>query len=213
VHARWQGDVSGSRVLLSTPWGDTEFHLPLPGRHNVMNALAASAAALAAGAGLDAVSQGLASLSPVAGRFTIHRLPQDITVIDDTYNANPGSLQAAIEVLATAGGETWLVLGDMGELGHGALDLHREAGSRARGAGVDRLFTLGELSRAAAESFGGNAAAFDTLEELVAALNDAVHGGLHVLVKGSRRMRMERVVEALGVAAPGQASAGPEARH
>ena len=213
VHARWQGDVSGSRVLLSTPWGDTEFRLPLPGRHNVMNALAASAAALAAGAGLDAVSQGLASLSPVAGRFTIHRLPQDITVIDDTYNANPGSLQAAIEVLATAGGETWLVLGDMGELGRGALDLHREAGSRARAAGVDRLFTLGELSRAAAEAFGGNAAAFDTLEELAAALRAGVHGGLHVLVKGSRRMRMERVVEALGVAAQGQAPSGPEARH
>jgi len=213
VHARWQGDVSGSRVLLSTPWGDSEFHLPLPGRHNVMNAMAASAAALAAGAGVDDVSRGLASLSPVAGRFTIHRLPQGITVIDDTYNANPGSLQAAIDVLATAGGETWLVLGDMGELGRGGADLHREAGSRARAAGVARLFTLGELSRAAAESFGGNAAAFDNLEELVAALREAVHGGLHVLVKGSRRMRMERVVEALGVAAQGQASAGPEARH
>ncbi len=214
VHARWQGDVSGSRVSLFTPWGDTEFHLPLPGRHNVMNALAASAAALAAGAGLDAVSQGLASLSPVTGRFTIHRLPQDITVIDDTYNANPGSLQAAIDVLATAGGETWLVLGDMGELGHGALDLHREAGFRARAAGVDRLFSLGELSRAAAESFGGNAAAFDTLEELVTALRGAVHGGgLHVLVKGSRRMYMERIVEALGVAAQGQVSARPEGRH
>ena len=213
VHARWQGDVSGSRVLLSTPWGDTEFHLPLPGRHNVMNALAASAAALAAGAGLDAVSQGLASLSPVAGRFTIHRLPQDITVIDDTYNANPGSLQAAIEVLATAGGETWLVLGDMGELGPDAPGLHAEAGRRAREAGVNRLFALGELARAAAESFGGNATAFNTLEELVAALRETVHDGLHVLVKGSRRMRMERVVEALGVAAQGQPPSGPEARH
>jgi UDP-N-acetylmuramoyl-tripeptide--D-alanyl-D-alanine ligase len=213
VHARWQGDVSGSRVLLSTPWGDTEFHLPLPGRHNIMNALAASAAALMAGADLDDVSQGLASLSPVAGRFTTHKLPQNITVIDDTYNANPGSLRAAIDVLVTAGGETWLVLGDMGELGYGAVELHREAGQRARTAGVDRLFTLGELSRAAAESFGGNAAAFDTPEELVAALHEAVHGGLHILVKGSRRMRMERVVEALGVAAQDQAAARPEARH
>jgi UDP-N-acetylmuramoyl-tripeptide--D-alanyl-D-alanine ligase len=213
VHARWQGDVSGSQVSLFTPWGDTEFHLPLPGRHNVMNALAASTAALAAGAGLDAVSQGLASLSPVAGRFTVHRLPQGITVIDDTYNANPGSLQAAIDVLATAGGETWLVLGDMGELGEGALELHREAGNRARIAGVDRLFTLGDLSRAAAESFGGNAAAFDTPEELVTALREAVHGGLHVLVKGSRRMRMERVVEALGVAAHDQLPARPGARQ
>jgi UDP-N-acetylmuramoyl-tripeptide--D-alanyl-D-alanine ligase len=215
VRARWQGHVGGSRVSLSTPWGDTEFRLPLPGRHNVMNALAASAAALSAGAGLDHVSQGLATLSPVAGRFTIHRLPQGVTVIDDTYNANPGSLQAALEVLAMAGGETWLVLGDMGELGSGALDLHVEAGRQARAAGVDRLYTLGELSRAAAGSFGGNAAAFDTLEDLVMSLREAVHGGLHVLVKGSRRMRMERVVEALDVAARGQASARPrpETRH
>ncbi len=213
VHARWQGDVNGSRVWLSTPWGDTEFHLPLPGRHNVMNALAASAAALAAGAGLDDVSQGLASLSPVTGRFTIHRLPQDITVIDDTYNANPGSLQAAIDVLATAGGETWLVLGDMGELGHGAVDLHREAGQRARASGVDRLYALGELSRAAAEAFGGNAAAFDSLEDLLAALNDGLHGGVHVLVKGSRRMRMERVVEALCRAARARSPIPPEVRH
>jgi UDP-N-acetylmuramoyl-tripeptide--D-alanyl-D-alanine ligase len=213
VHARWQGDVGGSRVVLSTPWGETEFRLSLPGRHNVMNALAASAAALAAGAGLDAVSQGLESLSPVAGRFTIHRLPDAVTVIDDTYNANPGSLQAALEVLAMAGGETWLVLGDMGELGLGAEEFHREAGRRARAAGVDRLFTLGELARAAAESFGADAAAYDSIEALVTALREALHGGLRVLVKGSRRMRMERVVAALGVTARGQTSARPEARH
>jgi UDP-N-acetylmuramoyl-tripeptide--D-alanyl-D-alanine ligase len=207
VHARWQGDVSGSRVALCTPWGDAQFRLPLPGRHNVMNALAASAAALAAGAGLDAIVQGLESLSPVTGRFTVHRLAQGVTVIDDTYNANPGSLQAAIDVLASAGGETWLVLGDMAELGPGALELHAEAGRQARAAGVDRLFTLGELSRAAAGSFGGNAAVFDTLEELVAALRHHAHDDIHILVKGSRRMRMERVVQALGV------SAGAEARH
>jgi UDP-N-acetylmuramoyl-tripeptide--D-alanyl-D-alanine ligase len=200
VRADWLGDVAGSRVALVTPWGDAEFHLPLPGRHNVMNALAASAAALAAGAGLESVVSGLESLSPVAGRFTVHRLPQGVTVIDDTYNANPGSLQAAIDVLATAGGETWLVLGDMAELGPGARELHAEAGRRARAAGVDRLFTLGELSRAAAESFGAAAAAFDTVEDLVAALGSQVHDGLHVLVKGSRRMRMERVVQTLGAA-------------
>jgi UDP-N-acetylmuramoyl-tripeptide--D-alanyl-D-alanine ligase len=199
VRATWRGDVAGSRVALVTPWGDAEFHLPLPGRHNVMNALAASAAALAAGAGLDAVVAGLESLSAVAGRFTVHRLAQGVTVIDDTYNANPGSLQAAIDVLTTAGGETWLVLGDMGELGAGARELHAGAGQRARAAGVDRLFTLGDLSRAAAEAFGANAAAFDTLEGLIDALRSQVHAGLHVLVKGSRRMRMERVVQALGV--------------
>ena len=201
VRADWRGDVGGSQVALVTPWGNAEFHLPLPGRHNVMNALAASAAALAAGAGLDAVVNGLETLSPVAGRFTVHRLAQGITVIDDTYNANPGSLQAAIDVLATAGGESWLVLGDMAELGPGARELHAEAGCRARAAGVDRLFTLGELSRAAAESFGGDAAAFDTADGLIAALRSQAHAGLHVLVKGSRRMRMERVVRALGVAA------------
>jgi UDP-N-acetylmuramoyl-tripeptide--D-alanyl-D-alanine ligase len=201
VRADWRGDVGGSQVALVTPWGNAEFHLPLPGRHNVTNALAASAAALAAGAGLDAVVNGLETLSPVAGRFTVHRLAQGITVIDDTYNANPGSLQAAIDVLATAGGESWLVLGDMAELGPGARELHAEAGCRARAAGVDRLFTLGELSRAAAESFGGDAAAFDTADGLIAALRSQAHAGLHVLVKGSRRMRMERVVRALGVAA------------
>jgi UDP-N-acetylmuramoyl-tripeptide--D-alanyl-D-alanine ligase len=213
VHARWQGGVGGSAITLFTPWGNTEFELPLPGRHNVMNALAASAAALAAGAGLDAVRQGLTTLSPVTGRFTMHRLPNAITVIDDTYNANPGSLQVALEALTLADGETWLVLGDMAELGHEALELHREAGQRARASGVDRLYALGELSRAAAESFGGNAAAFDRLEDLVAALRDGLHGGVHVLVKGSRRMRMERVVEALGVAARERSSTPAEVRH
>jgi UDP-N-acetylmuramoyl-tripeptide--D-alanyl-D-alanine ligase len=214
VHARWRGDVGGSTVSLFTPWGNTEFRLSLPGRHNVMNALAASGAALAAGAGLDAVRQGLASLSAVAGRLTVHHLPNAVTVIDDTYNANPGSLHVALELLGTAEGETWLVLGDMGELGGGALELHREAGHRARAAGVRRLYALGDLSRTAAQSFGDRAEAFDTLEALVAALRAALHTGVHVLVKGSRRMRMERVVDALGVAAREQASAPrPEVRH
>jgi UDP-N-acetylmuramoyl-tripeptide--D-alanyl-D-alanine ligase len=213
VHARWQGGTEGSTVTLFTPWGDTEFDLPLPGRHNVMNALAASAAALAAGAALDAVRQGLSTLSPVTGRFTLHRLPNAITVIDDTYNANPGSLQAAIESLTMADGETWLVLGDMAELGPEALELHREAGQRARASGVDRLYALGELSRAAAEAFGGNAATFDSLEDLLAALNDGLHDGVHVLVKGSRRMRMERVVEALCRAARARSPIPPEVRH
>jgi UDP-N-acetylmuramoyl-tripeptide--D-alanyl-D-alanine ligase len=115
--------------------------------------------------------------------------------------------------MAMAGGETWLVLGDMGELGRGAEELHREAGRRARAAGVDRLFTLGELARAAAESFGADAAAFDSLDALVTALREAMHGGLQVLVKGSRRMRMERVVAALGVTARNQTGTPQEARH
>ncbi|MEA2094346.1 MAG: UDP-N-acetylmuramoyl-tripeptide--D-alanyl-D-alanine ligase [Pseudomonadota bacterium] len=201
VHADWEGSISGSQVTLFTPRGETEFHLPLPGRHNVMNALAASAAALAAGVGLDAVRKGLESLSPVAGRFNIHQLPEGVTIIDDTYNANPESLQVALEVLAMAGGETWLVLGDMGELGSGAETLHREAGHAARRLGIDRLFALGPLAQEAAQTFGDRAASFDTLGTLATAVRQELHAGVHILVKGSRSMQMERIVEALGVTA------------
>jgi UDP-N-acetylmuramoyl-tripeptide--D-alanyl-D-alanine ligase len=163
-----------------------------------MNALAATAAALAAGAELADIRAGLESLAPVAGRFNIHRLAGGVTVIDDTYNANPESLQAALEVLAMAGGETWLVLGDMGELGGGAQALHREAGRMAGRAGVDRLFTLGPLAQQAAESFTGPVTVCEDLSSLLVALRRERRGAVHILVKGSRRMHMERVVEALG---------------
>ncbi len=197
VTARWSADASGSDIELHTPKGNTQFRLPLPGRHNVMNALAASAAAQAAGAGLDAIGAGLAGLQPVAGRFNIHHLRDEVTVIDDTYNANPGSLQAALDMLALSGGERWLVLGDMGELGDTGEALHAAAGRSARAAGVNRLFGLGELARVAVSSFGKQGAAFDSLDELLAALQADLHGPLHILVKGSRRMRLERVIEAL----------------
>jgi UDP-N-acetylmuramoyl-tripeptide--D-alanyl-D-alanine ligase len=199
VTADWQGDTRGSDVRLQTPAGSIELRLPLPGRHNVMNALAACAVSLEAGADLDAVKQGLESLSPVAGRFNSYSLPGDITLIDDTYNANPESLQAALDVLALASSDTWLVLGDMGELGAGAETLHSAAGRMARQAGVTRLYALGELARAAVESFDGPGGAFSSMDELLAALLGDLSGPLHILVKGSRRMRMERVVAALGV--------------
>jgi UDP-N-acetylmuramoyl-tripeptide--D-alanyl-D-alanine ligase len=162
-----------------------------------MNALAAAAAASAAGAGPEAIRAGLEALAPVDGRFTVHQLPGDITLIDDTYNANPGSLAAAVDVLAQAAGDTWLVLGDMGELGTGAEALHEAAGARARAAGITRVFGLGELARAAVGGFGTAGLACDSLEQLLEALHADLHGPLHILVKGSRRMRMERVVEAL----------------
>ncbi|NNG12935.1 MAG: UDP-N-acetylmuramoyl-tripeptide--D-alanyl-D-alanine ligase [Halobacteria archaeon] len=198
VQANWKGDVSGSRVLLKTPRGEVEIKLPVPGRHNVMNALAATAAALAAGADLETVRQGLESLTPVAGRFNVQHLPNGVTLIDDTYNANPESLQVALDVLAMAPGETWLVLGDMAELGTEAAALHREAGRRARRLGIDRVFGLGELARGAVDAFGDQGVAFDTLEALLAELHGLRHADLHILVKGSRGMRMERVVKALG---------------
>jgi UDP-N-acetylmuramoyl-tripeptide--D-alanyl-D-alanine ligase len=199
VTADWQGDTSGSDVRLQTPAGSIEFRLPLPGKHNVMNALAACAAAQAAGATLDTVREGLQSLSPVAGRFNIHSLPGAVTIIDDTYNANPESLQVALDVLALADSDRWLVLGDMGELGAGAAELHSAAGHMARAAGVTRLYGLGELAQAAVASFDGPGGAFATMDELLATLRKDVTGPLHILVKGSRRMRMERVVTALGV--------------
>jgi len=199
VTADWQGDASGSDVQLHTAAGNIELRLALPGRHNVMNALAASAAALAAGAGLDAVKAGLETLSQVAGRFNVHSLPGDITLIDDTYNANPESLQVALDVLALAPGDSWLVLGDMGELGADAAALHSAAGRNAREAGVSRLYGLGELAQLAVKAFDGPGGAYASMDELLAVLQRQLSGPLHILVKGSRRMRMERVVAALGV--------------
>ena len=201
VTAEWSGDTRGSDVRLSAPQGEIDFRLPLPGRHNVMNALAASAVSLAAGANLASVKRGLESLSPVAGRFTVHSLPGGITLIDDTYNANPESLQAALEVLTLSDDDSWLVLGDMGELGTTAARLHAAAGRKARAAGVTRLYGLGELAAHAVAAFDGPGAAFATLDELLDVLRAELSGPLHILVKGSRSMRMERVVAALDAAA------------
>lgn len=197
VSADWDGDARGSDLHLHTPQGSITVRLPLPGRHNIMNALAATAVSQAAGAGLEAVKAGLEALSPVAGRFNIKQLPGDITVIDDSYNANPESLQVALDVLAMAAGDSWLVLGDMGELGADAAALHAEAGRQARAAGVTRLYAVGDLARAAVVAFNGPGAAFDSTEDLMTALRGELYGPLHILVKGSRRMRMERVVAAL----------------
>jgi len=201
VTAEWSGDSRGSDVFLKTAQGEIELRLPLPGRHNVMNALAASAAAQAAGADLSAIKRGLESLSPVAGRFNIHSLPGGITVIDDTYNANPESLQAALDVLTLSDDDSWLVLGDMGELGATAAELHAAAGRKARAVGVTRLYGLGELAQQAVASFDGPGGAFLTMDELLEALHGDLSGPLHILVKGSRSMGMEQVVIALGIAA------------
>ena len=211
VTADWQGDPTGSDVSLHTPAGELAIRLPLPGKHNVLNALAATAAALAAGVGLDCIGRGLESLAPVAGRFNVHRLPGGITVIDDTYNANPESLAVAIDVLLMADGEKWLVLGDMGELGSSAAELHRDAGRRARDAGVDRLFTLGALAGEAVGGFGGGTAT-DSQDDLLEALRADLHENVNILVKGSRLMRMEQIVELLGASVRGT-SGNAELRH
>lgn len=188
---------TGSRFTLATPAGGTTVELPLPGRHNVANALAAASLALALDVPLAKIAEGLSTMEPVAGRLTRHQLGNGAVLIDDSYNANPGSLNAAIDTLAAAGGEKWLVLGDMRELGGDAAALHAEAGRRAKAAGIARLFALGPLSAAAAEAFGVGAAHFGTHEALAEALRRELHAGVRVLVKGSRGSAMDRIVTAL----------------
>ncbi|HYR00167.1 MAG TPA: cyanophycin synthetase, partial [Casimicrobiaceae bacterium] len=190
----------GSTLALSTPAGEVAVALAVPGRHNAANALAAATAALALGAPLDAVARGLAAFRAVRGRLAVLASTGGATVIDDTYNANPDSVRAAIDVLAAAPAPRWLVLGDMGEVGAQGPAYHREAGTRAREGGIDRLFTTGALAAEAAAAFGDGAAHFASVEALAAHVAAQAGPGTTVLVKGSRFMRMERVVAAL---APG----------
>lgn len=198
--------AEGSRFRLHTPAGSADIALPLPGRHNVMNALAATAVALGAGASLDDVEQGLNQAQPVPGRQIPHTLRNGVVLVDDSYNANPGSVSAAIAALAQAGGEAWLVLGDMKELGEGAEALHADIGRQARSAGLARLWTVGELSAATSRAFGDGARHFDNQPALVAALGAALRAagpGLRCLVKGSRSSAMDKVLAAL-LAADGE---------
>ncbi|MES2858889.1 MAG: UDP-N-acetylmuramoyl-tripeptide--D-alanyl-D-alanine ligase, partial [Pseudomonadota bacterium] len=198
-------DGEASRFLLVTPQGDMPIALPMAGRHNVRNALAAAAMALAAGASLAQVRDGLNAVQPVAGRLISHRLQGGAVLVDDSYNANPGSLDAAIDTLAASGDDAWLVLGDMRELGADELALHAQAGARAKSAGIARLFTLGTLSAATAEAFGSGARHADShaqlaaelLEDLRAAAAPGSARRVRVLVKGSRGSAMDRVVQAV----------------
>jgi UDP-N-acetylmuramoyl-tripeptide--D-alanyl-D-alanine ligase len=187
----------GSEIVLHAPEGEAPISLHAAGVHNVRNALAAAAAAAAAGAGLAAIARGLAGFQPVQGRLQKQSGKRGTTVLDDTYNANPDSVIAAIEVLARAAGRKLLVLGDMGEVGaHGAA-FHTEIGRRARAANIDRLYLLGELCTHTAEAFGEGAQHYNDIDALLAALDPCLAAGVTVLIKGSRFMRMERVVQAL----------------
>jgi UDP-N-acetylmuramoyl-tripeptide--D-alanyl-D-alanine ligase len=190
--------VDGSRFVLSTPQGDAEVALPLPGRHNIANALAATAVALALQVPLDTIVAGLEQVPGVAGRLRRETMAGGWTLIDDSYNANPSSMAAAIDTLLLAGGERWLVLGDMAELGADARALHADIGARARERGVDRLFAVGPLGVATVEAFGAGGAHFDDKATLIAALQAQLHAGVTCLVKGSRSAGMEQVVAALG---------------
>jgi UDP-N-acetylmuramoyl-tripeptide--D-alanyl-D-alanine ligase len=192
-----------------TAAGQVEVRLALAGRHNVHNALAAAGAALAAGATLAQVAEGLASVRAVEGRLQLKAGWQGAWLIDDTYNANPSSLEAALEVLAGLAGRRWLVLGDMAELGDHADAAHREAGSLARALGVERLYTYGPQAALAAQAFGAGAEHSEDLAQLGATLRPLLAADVRLLLKGSRVNRLERLV-ALLAATPG---ATPGASH
>ncbi len=207
VEARAAGGGFVTAFDLHTQAGTCRVELPLAGEHNVMNALAAAAAAMAAGADLAAVQQGLQSMRPVAGRLESRRALHGARLIDDSYNANPGSMRAGLRALAGVAGERWLVLGEMAELGPETSRLHAEIGAYARECGVSRLYAIGAEAHHSVEAFGTGASWFASAEELVEAVRPALHAGVTVLVKGSRVNRLERVTSAL--VEPGQgASAG-----
>jgi UDP-N-acetylmuramoyl-tripeptide--D-alanyl-D-alanine ligase len=186
-----------TRLHLETPAGSCALVLSVLGRHNVMNALAAAACALALGLPLDAVRQGLEQVRAVRGRLQVQRGVRGVQLIDDTYNANPASLAGGLQALSAFSGERVLVLGDMAELGPGARLWHTEAGRAAREMGIHRLFALGEHGADVAMGFGSGALHFKEREALIQVLRDVVHDDMTVLIKGSRRMQMEQVVEAL----------------
>jgi UDP-N-acetylmuramoyl-tripeptide--D-alanyl-D-alanine ligase len=190
--------VNGSCFTLRSPAGELAIRLSLSGRHNIANALAAAAAALAVGASLEQVRAGLADLVAEPGRLDRFITATGATVLDDSYNANPGSTKVAIDVLAGNPGRRWLVLGAMSELGEGSASLHAEVGRYARAQGIDLLWgTGGNDAGEAVSAFGESGRYFDSRDELAAAMTSCIGAGDVVLVKGSRSAGMESVVAAL----------------
>lgn len=198
VTGRYRLERLSSEISLHTPAGEADTTLAIPGLHNVRNALAAAACAFAAGIEAKTIAEGLSAFRPYAGRLQVKRSAGGATVIDDSYNANPDSVRAAIDVLASCPAPTALVLGDMGEVGEHGLEFHREVGEYARAKGVSQLLALGDATRHAVDAFGAGARHFASVEELISSVQATT-----VLVKGSRFMKMERVVAALTGTAEG----------
>ena len=197
VSARYQAEVASTRMMLILPGGSGELILQVPGEHNVRNALAAAAVGVALDLDIKSIVAGLAAFGGVKGRMQRKNGRAGSLLIDDTYNANPDSVRAALAVLARARGEKILVLGDMGELGADAGLLHVRIGREARAAGVDKLLTLGELSARAAEQFGRGASHSESIDELLVEVEKLLEPGVTLLIKGSRFMQMERVVRSI----------------
>jgi UDP-N-acetylmuramoyl-tripeptide--D-alanyl-D-alanine ligase len=189
--------LNSNHIIVHTPSGQEKITLTLLGIHNIMNALAATASALALNIDLATIKQGLENTHPTAGRLQEYRLANGVKIIDDTYNANPFSTKAAIHTLASMPGTKILILGDMKELGNNAEEFHTRTGQVAHQAGIQHLFTYGNMSKRIAEGFGKNAEHFTDREELLNAVQPFLQKDVTVLIKGSRAMEMEYFVKRL----------------
>ncbi|MEW9582332.1 UDP-N-acetylmuramoyl-tripeptide--D-alanyl-D-alanine ligase [Paraburkholderia sp. DGU8] len=216
TEAAVKGKFDGQRLSIDTSEGQLELTLQVLGDHNARNALAATSAALAAGVSLDAIRRGLESFGAVKGRLEVKQAAlgtlAGATVIDDTYNANPDSMRAAIDVLAARNAPRVLVMGDMGEVGDNGPAFHREIGAYAKERGIDALYAMGDASRDACTAYGAGAQHVADVGALIAQLQQAGFGAAAtLLVKGSRFMQMERVVDAVTSPQPGAAGSTPAA--
>ena len=186
-----------SQITLSTPAGNVNFNLNMLGKHNVSNALAASACAVALGISIDEIAKALTQFNGVKGRLQRSDGINGAHVINDTYNANPDSMKAAIDVLTAQKGIRIFVMGDMGELGENSVAMHAEIGAYAKQRGITQLLAFGELCKHAVDAFGENGNHFDALEAIINAARSLMKHNATILVKGSRFMQMERVVNAI----------------
>ena len=203
VTGRYALQPLASEISIRTPAGDTQASLAIPGLHNVRNALAAAACAFAAGLPASAIGEGLTAFRPYPGRLQVKRAAGGATVIDDSYNANPDSVRAAIDVLAACAAPTVLVLGDMGEVGAQGPAFHREVGAYARSRNISSLLAIGEATMSCVEAFGTAGYHAASIEDLLHVVRKSAAPGATFLVKGSRFMKMERVVAALTGSAQG----------
>jgi UDP-N-acetylmuramoyl-tripeptide--D-alanyl-D-alanine ligase len=203
VQASAQQPMPHWRISMSTPLGQADVQLAMAGQHNVRNALAACAAAVGAGVSLSAIVAGLQAFEPVKGRSAMRQVEiqgRTVTLIDDSYNANPDSVRAAIDMLAALPGPRWLLLGDMGEVGTQGPAFHVEVGAHAREQGIEHVWTAGDLCQHTAQAYGAGARSFALAADIVTALQasqDAAPVAASILVKGSRFMKMEQIVAIL----------------
>jgi UDP-N-acetylmuramoyl-tripeptide--D-alanyl-D-alanine ligase len=195
--AKWHAIDGGLQVTFSFQGEQASCDINVLGEHNARNALAAVSMACLAGIELSHAVSSLNGFTGIKGRLQLMQGPDHSRLINDSYNANPDSLEAGIKVLCSLKGEAWLALGDMGELGDDALELHRKAAQSAQSQGVEKMFGLGQMSCAASEAFGDSGICFETIDDMANSIRSQIHHGVNLLIKGSRAARMERLVELL----------------